>query len=60
MGRRESLTDWLAYLGTQDCTCEYQWKGLGILYGASMGSGWVRLTTAPGCPNHDENVIPAR
>jgi hypothetical protein len=46
------LASWLAFLGGQDCTCPYEWKGLGNLYGVSMGKGWVRMTTAPDCPEH--------
>lgn len=38
--RSEPLRRWLAFLGA-DCTCEYAWKGLGVLYGVSMGKGWV-------------------
>jgi hypothetical protein len=38
--------------GDDRCTCEYEFKGLGRLYGISMGKGWVRLTTEPDCPHH--------
>jgi hypothetical protein len=34
------------------CTCPYQWKGLGRLYGISMGEGWVRMRDDPACPVH--------
>lgn len=52
MAEPESLERWLAYLGAQSCTCAYEFKGLGKLYGQSMGKGWVRMTTEPGCPEH--------
>jgi hypothetical protein len=54
MTSSEPLADWLAYLGKQDCICPWQWKGLGVLYGQSFGKGWVRMTTEPDCPAHDE------
>jgi hypothetical protein len=38
--------------GDDRCTCEYAWKAYGRLYGISMGDGWVRMTTEPGCPHH--------
>jgi hypothetical protein len=39
--------------GDDRCTCDYAWRScLGRLYGISMGAGWVRLTTTPGCPHH--------
>jgi len=53
--RPEPLRRWLAFLGA-DCTCEYQWKGLGRLYGVSMGKGWVRMNDDPGCPEHGEGT----
>lgn len=37
-----------------DCGCRYEWKSLGILYGISMGTGWVRVTTEPTCTEHGE------
>jgi hypothetical protein len=55
----EPLWRWLLWLhehaGAQrilDCPCLYAWKSLGILYGMSMGDGWVRMTTDPDCPEH--------
>jgi len=35
-----------------DCPCEYEWKSLGVLYGISMGKGWVRISTDPTCLHH--------
>jgi len=46
------LTSWLAFLGITDCTCTWQFKGIGVLYGVSLGRGWVRMTTEPGCYVH--------
>jgi hypothetical protein len=37
-----------------DCSCPFEWKGLGILYGISMGKGWVRMSDDPKCPHHGE------
>ncbi len=51
-GRPESLQRELAWLGTLDCTCDHEYKGLGILYGVSMGKGWVRTSTDPACRHH--------
>lgn len=51
--RPDDLEKWLAFLGAH-CRCEYAWKGLGTLYGVSMGKGWVRMTDAPNCPEHGE------
>ncbi len=34
------------------CTCPYLWQGLGILYGVSMGTGWVRMSDGDACPWH--------
>jgi hypothetical protein len=49
----EDLRKWAVYVYKDDrCTCEYAYKSLGRLYGVGMGSGWVRLTTEPGCPHH--------
>lgn len=49
----ESLRAWVVYVDKDDrCTCDYAYKGLGRLYGVSMGKGWVRMTTEPGCPHH--------
>jgi hypothetical protein len=47
-----TLADHLAWLDAADCTCPHEWKGLGHLYGTSMGNGWVRLETVPSCPVH--------
>ena len=49
---RTSLEDHLAGVHLRDCTCPHKWKGLGILYGISMGEGWVRMTNAEDCPVH--------
>ena len=38
--------------GDDRCCCRYEWKGIGVLYDVSMGDGWVRTTTEPGCPHH--------
>lgn len=46
------LQKWLDWLGTPDCTCPSEWRGLGLLYGISMGKGWVRMDTAPDCRHH--------
>ena len=54
---RDDLATWLAWLGTPHCPCEYQWRGLGVLYGVSFGSGWVRITAASGCPHHAVNMV---
>lgn len=48
------LPEWLAYLGHPECSCEYAWKGLGVLYGVNMGKAWIRMTTAADCPEHRE------
>lgn len=45
---------WLEWLGVPDCTCPHEWRGLGRLYGISMGKSWVRMDTTPGCPHHEE------
>jgi len=47
-----SLTSWLTFLGIADCTCTWQFKGTGRLYGVDLGKGWVRMTTGPDCPVH--------
>jgi len=44
---------WLESIGqTPGCTCRWAWKSLGRMYGTSAGRGWVRMTTAKGCPAH--------
>lgn len=49
----EGLRRWTVFVYKDDkCTCDYAFKGLGRLYGVSMGKGWVRLTTEPDCPHH--------
>jgi hypothetical protein len=57
MSPQQPLADWLAWLqntcDTKPCTCHYEWRGLGTLYGSSMGNGWVRMNTQPGCLEHD-------
>lgn len=50
----QSLGLWLNWLGIGSCTCPYAFQQLGKLYGVSMGPGWVRLKTTPGCGEHDE------
>lgn len=57
MSEFEPLNDWLLFLGTGNCTCAYRWLGsYGLLYGQSMGPGWVRTTTEPGCPHHGKEA----
>lgn len=48
----ESLRRWNEFLGTPDCPCPSEHRGLGRLYGVSMGKGWVRMDTDPECPHH--------
>jgi hypothetical protein len=38
--------------GDDHCTCPHRWQGLGILYGISLGKGWVRLLDDLNCPHH--------
>ncbi len=52
----ESLTRWMWFLRTEDCPCPYQWKGIGVLYGVSMGKGWVRMDTDPACRHHGDDA----
>ena len=57
------LSDWLDYLGIKDCSCEWAWRGMGVLYRQSFGNGWVRVDTADDCPHHasrDTATIPNR
>jgi hypothetical protein len=50
----DDLRKWLVYVNGDDrCPCRHEWKGLGVLYGVSMGDGWVRITTEPDCPQHN-------
>jgi len=49
-----SLARDLDWLQIPDCTCPFEWKGLGVLYGVSFGKGWVRMSTDPACPHHAE------
>lgn len=56
----ETLDSWLRFLRIEDCPCSYEWQALGRLYGISMGSGWVRITTDPTCRHHGENAIEDR
>ena len=54
-GTLEQHLAWLAAQGFRnilDCTCPYEYKGLGRLYGISCGEGWVRLLTREDCPEH--------
>lgn len=53
---KEGLARWLAFLGTSDCPCPSAWKSLGILYGVSMGKGWVRMETDPACRHHGKGT----
>lgn len=46
------LAKHLAYLGLAACTCQWRWKGFGVLYGVSLGKGWIRMADAPDCPEH--------
>jgi hypothetical protein len=57
----EGLRQHVVFVCNDDrCTCEYAYKGLGRLYGVSMGKGWVRLTTEPDCPHHGAARLPVR
>jgi len=58
-GSPESLSSWLAWNRTPDCACPQAWRSLGRLHGVSMGSGWVRLSTAAGCPHHADAACDA-
>lgn len=49
-----SLARLLEWLGIVGCTCPYEWRGIGVLYGVSFGKGWVRMRTTEGCPDHDQ------
>ena len=50
----KGLAAWLTFIdGDALCPCEHEWKPCtGRLYGISMGPGWVRITTDPGCLHH--------
>lgn len=48
----EALRRYLASPKLSACTCPYEWKSYGRLYGISMGKGWVRMDTHPACPAH--------
>lgn len=50
-GRWTGITDRVPRLWPR-CTCSYEWKPLGRLYGIGMGVGWVRLDTDTDCPRH--------
>ncbi len=52
----EALARWLRFLGTEDCRCPMAWRSLGVLYGVSMGHGWVRTDTDPQCRHHGEDA----
>jgi TM2 domain-containing membrane protein YozV len=52
--KKFQLKSWLAFIGILDCTCPFEFKGLGRLYNTSMGEGWVRMITVKGCPAHGE------
>lgn len=51
-GPNVTLEHHLADVRAEGCTCPHAWKALGILYGISMGKGWVRLDDARDCPVH--------
>jgi hypothetical protein len=53
---RATLECHLAEVHLEACTCPHKWKGLGVLYGISMGDGWVRMTDAEDCPVHGGSV----
>ncbi len=53
----ESLARWMRFLATEDCPCPYQWKGIGVLYGVSMGKGWIRMDTVPECRHHGDAAM---
>ncbi len=36
-----------------ECICPHGERSLGTLHGVRMGRGVVRLSTTPGCPEHD-------
>ena len=57
--RDADLDRQLAVHGEADCTCPHEYKGLGILYGVSMGKGWVRMTDDPNCPHHGRRAARA-
>ena len=48
----EPKPDWAA-----GCTCPLGYRGLGVLYGISLGNGWIRLRDAPDCPIHGDSAI---
>lgn len=48
----EALARHLRWLKIEDCPCPMAWKSLGVLYGVSMGHGWVRMGTDPQCRHH--------
>lgn len=52
--RSEALLHWLWFLDIEDCTCQYEYKSLGRLYGISMGKGWVRLSSDDNCLHHSK------
>jgi hypothetical protein len=56
--RCADLAGWLAWLDTEDCTCPYEWRSLGKLYGVSMGKGWVRMSTDAACRHHPGETVP--
>lgn len=56
----ESLRNWLTWVDILDCPCAFEWQGIGILHGVSMGKGWIRVTTEPGCPRHGVAAPPPR
>jgi hypothetical protein len=43
---------WLYPDPAKPCICAHDYRGLGRLYGVTMGKGWVRMTTHPECLHH--------
>lgn len=57
----DDLNRWLLWLyGDKPCICRHERKGLGRLYGVSMGDGWVRVDTVRTCPHHGIEAERAR
>jgi hypothetical protein len=42
------------------CPCDRRWGHFGLLYGISMGHGWIRTSTDPDCPEHGIEAERAR
>jgi hypothetical protein len=54
MGDPATIFHLLEREGISDCSCPYEWRGLGVLYGVSFGKGWVRMKDDSRCPHHGE------